>query len=187
MDPLVRANPDIAQLNSASGGGFLSQYFGGFGRGFADQFSGFKTLFTNPGALLEVPTLEEAFTSSLQNNVLLRPYISGARTMMAAILGNVDEMGYISGSDWGSATIDGLSAIPGAGWFKGLGRGFFRTAKGARVFWSGGDVAKNSAMNFAKSNGMKTLEMTTSGRIMNTVSPYLPRSVSSPIWDRLSR
>ena len=60
-------------------------------------------------------------------------------------------------------------------------------AKGSRVFWSGGDIAKNSAMNFAKANGMKTLEMTTSGRIMNTVSPYLPRSISSPIWDGLSR
>ncbi|WP_020404502.1 RHS repeat-associated core domain-containing protein [Gracilimonas tropica] len=59
--------------------------------------------------------------------------------------------------------------------------------RGGRVFWSGGDIAKNSAMNFAKSNGMKTLEMTTSGRIMNTISPYLPRSVSSPIWDGLSR
>ena len=60
-------------------------------------------------------------------------------------------------------------------------------AKGGRVFWSGGDIAKNSAMNFAKANGMKTLEMTTSGRIMNTVSPYLPRSISSPIWDGLSK
>ena len=58
---------------------------------------------------------------------------------------------------------------------------------GGRVFWSGGDVAKNAAMDFAKSNGMKTLEMTTGGRIMNSVSPYLPRSISSPIWDGLSR
>jgi hypothetical protein len=58
---------------------------------------------------------------------------------------------------------------------------------GGRVFWSGGDVAKNAAMDFAKANGMKTLEMTTGGRIMNTVSPYLPRSISSRIWDGLSR
>lgn len=41
-------------------------------------------------------------------------------------------------------------------------------------------------MDFAKTNGMTTLEMTTGGRIMNTIGPYLPRSISSPIWDRLS-
>lgn len=69
---------------------------------------------------------------------------------------------------------------------KGLALGA-TAAKGSRVFWSGGGIAKNSAMNFAKANGMKTLEMTTSGRIMNTVSPYLPRSISSPIWDGLSK
>lgn len=42
-------------------------------------------------------------------------------------------------------------------------------------------------MDFAKVKGMKTLEMTTGGRIMNSVGPYLPRSISSPIWDGLSR
>ena len=61
------------------------------------------------------------------------------------------------------------------------------TKTGGRVFWSGGDIAKNTAMDFAMSNGMKTLEMTTGGRMMNAVSPYLPRSVSSPIWDGLSK
>lgn len=30
-------------------------------------------------------------------------------------------------------------------------------------------MAKNAAMDFAKANGMKTLEMTAVGRIMNTV------------------
>jgi hypothetical protein len=34
---------------------------------------------------------------------------------------------------------------------------------------------------------MKTLEMTTSGSAMNAISPYLPRSVSNPIWNNLSR
>jgi RHS repeat-associated protein len=57
---------------------------------------------------------------------------------------------------------------------------------GGRVFWSGGNVAKTAAADFAQANGMNTLEMTTSGRIMNTISPYLPRSISGPIWDRLS-
>jgi len=57
---------------------------------------------------------------------------------------------------------------------------------GERVFWSGGDVAKNAAMDYAKANGMKTLEMTTAGKVMNTLSPYLSRKVSAPIWDMLS-
>lgn len=33
---------------------------------------------------------------------------------------------------------------------------------------------------------MKTLEMTTGGRIMTTLNPVLPRSISSPIWNRMS-
>ena len=57
---------------------------------------------------------------------------------------------------------------------------------GGRVFWSGGNVAKNAAVDFAAANGMKTLEMSTKGRIMNSVSPYLPKSISSPIWNNLS-
>jgi hypothetical protein len=57
---------------------------------------------------------------------------------------------------------------------------------GGRVFWSGGNLAKTAAADFAATNGMKTLEMTTGGRIMNFISPYLPRSVSSPIWNQLS-
>jgi hypothetical protein len=60
------------------------------------------------------------------------------------------------------------------------------TNTGQRVFWSGGDVAKNSAMDYAKANGMQTLEMTTTGKAMNSLSPYLPRKVSAPIWDMLS-
>ena len=56
-----------------------------------------------------------------------------------------------------------------------------------KVFWFGGDVAKNAAMSFAKANGLKTHEMTTRGRIINTVGPYLPRSISTLIWDGLSR
>jgi hypothetical protein len=45
----------------------------------------------------------------------------------------------------------------------------------------------NAAMDFAKTNGMKTLEMTKSGSVMNTLNPYLPRSISSPIWRSLSK
>lgn len=94
----------------------------------------------------------------------------------------------ISGADAGYklATAPLFAVGRTSGILKGTTR-FFNAARGSRVFWSGGDIAKNSAMNFAKANGMKTLEMTTSRRIMNTVNPYLPRSISSPIWDGLSR
>jgi hypothetical protein len=33
---------------------------------------------------------------------------------------------------------------------------------------------------------MKTLEMTPAGSIMNTVSPFLPKSITTPIWNNLS-
>ena len=56
-----------------------------------------------------------------------------------------------------------------------------------RVFWSGGDIAKSTAMEFAQNNGMKTLEMTSTGKIMNAVSPYVPNKVSTPIWNTLSK
>ncbi|HEX8576639.1 MAG TPA: hypothetical protein VF677_10145 [Flavobacterium sp.] len=75
----------------------------------------------------------------------------------------------------------------GSGSIKGLKNLLKGAQGGERVFWSGGDIAKNAAMDFAKSNGMKTLEMTKRGRIMNFISPYLPRSISGPIWDSLSK
>ncbi len=55
-----------------------------------------------------------------------------------------------------------------------------------RVFWSGGNAAKNAALEFAKANGLKTLEMTFSGKLMNALTPFMPRSLSGPIWDKLS-
>ncbi len=68
--------------------------------------------------------------------------------------------------------------------FKTAGRSAAKAS--GRVFWSGGNAAKNTAAGFAKSNGMKTLEMTKKGRVMNALNPILPRSVSSPIWRNLS-
>jgi len=56
-----------------------------------------------------------------------------------------------------------------------------------RVFWSGGNATKNAAASFAKANGMKTLEMTILGRLMNVTSSYLPRSISNPFWRMLSK
>jgi hypothetical protein len=59
--------------------------------------------------------------------------------------------------------------------------------EGERVFWSGGNTAKNAAETYAKANGKKTLEMTMGGKIMTKLNPILPRSISSPIWNKMSR
>jgi RHS repeat-associated protein len=69
----------------------------------------------------------------------------------------------------------------------GMMRGALTTASTGRVFWSGGNLAKTAAADFAKATGGKTLEMTFTGKAMNGVSPFLPRSVSGPIWNSLSR
>jgi RHS repeat-associated protein len=57
---------------------------------------------------------------------------------------------------------------------------------GSRVFWSGGKAAKNAAAGYARTHNARTLEMTIAGDFMNTVSPYLPRSLTKPIWNKLS-
>lgn len=62
-----------------------------------------------------------------------------------------------------------------------------RTTSTGRVFWSGGELAMTSAAKFAGSTGRKTLEMTLGGKVMSAFNPFLPRSVSSPIWRTLSK
>ena len=42
-------------------------------------------------------------------------------------------------------------------------------------------------MNFAKANGRITLEMTTSGKVLETVGKIVPYKYTSPLWDALSR
>ncbi|MCE3295138.1 MAG: hypothetical protein K0R65_852 [Crocinitomicaceae bacterium] len=64
--------------------------------------------------------------------------------------------------------------------------GFGTLTTNSRVFWSGGAAAKTTAASYAKKEGMKTLEMTMSGRVMNTLNPIIPRSISNPIWKNLS-
>jgi hypothetical protein len=55
-----------------------------------------------------------------------------------------------------------------------------------RVFWSGGDLAKNAAINFAKANGMTTLEMTRAGQNLTKLTQDLPWDQAKPMWERLS-
>lgn len=57
------------------------------------------------------------------------------------------------------------------------------TKAGSRVFWSGGDVAKNAAADYARANGAKTLEMTLKGRALEKL-PY--NKATAKLWDGAS-
>lgn len=54
---------------------------------------------------------------------------------------------------------------------------------GNRVFWSGGQPAKEAAEAFAKANGSKTLEMTAVGRTLEKL-PY--NRFTAKLWDAAS-
>lgn len=58
---------------------------------------------------------------------------------------------------------------------------------GGRVFWSG-EGAMNTAMNYAKSTGGTTLEMTRAGQNLQKLiqTRNIPWSEARPMWKRLS-
>ena len=58
--------------------------------------------------------------------------------------------------------------------------------KESRVFWSGGVKAMNAAADYAKANGMKTLEMTRAGQNLANLTEGMPWSEAGPMWQRLS-
>lgn len=60
-------------------------------------------------------------------------------------------------------------------------------SKAGRVFWSGyKDVAGKAAMNFAKANGMMTLEMSVKGRILSVLTQLTSREFMQGAWDKAS-
>jgi hypothetical protein len=96
--------------------------------------------------------------------------------------------GYNKGSgEIESPALDPIDFV--AGGLTGALRGATTSSvvNSGHVFWSGGDFAKNAAAEFAKANGLRTLEMTMTGRIMNSISPFVPRSISNPIWKNMSK
>ncbi|HJW27722.1 MAG TPA: RHS repeat-associated core domain-containing protein, partial [Saprospiraceae bacterium] len=97
--------------------------------------------------------------------------VNGNGIQRGTVIGEIG--GAIIGSKGLSAGLSGL-------------RGALTTSATGRVFWSGGDIAKTAAADFAKATGGKTLEMTFTGKIMNSVSPILPRSITGPVWNGLS-
>jgi RHS repeat-associated protein len=94
------------------------------------------------------------------------------------------------------ALIESGTWVVGGVAFKAVSVGFrmyklSRAANAIRVFWNtggrGGNVLiKVAAENFARINGGMTVNMTLSGRALEFVSPILPKSISTPLWNRLS-
>jgi hypothetical protein len=58
-------------------------------------------------------------------------------------------------------------------------------AEGGRVFWSGGNAAKQAAASFAERTGGTTLEMTSAGRALE--GAQLPWAEAKPLWQEASR
>jgi RHS repeat-associated protein len=56
-----------------------------------------------------------------------------------------------------------------------------------RVFWSGGrDLAGVAAIDFAKAEGMLTLEMTFKGKLLEKLTDLTSYKLTKPLWDRAS-
>ena len=60
-------------------------------------------------------------------------------------------------------------------------------SQATRVFWSGGELAKNAAQNFAKSINGVTLEMTAPGAAVEQATKNIPWSEARPLWAQASR
>lgn len=61
------------------------------------------------------------------------------------------------------------------------------TTNTSRVFWSGGEVAKNAAENFAIKNGSTTLEMTEKGIYLTNKTKGMAWEEAKSLWDDASR
>ncbi|MGN6435575.1 MAG: hypothetical protein ACTHMM_03540 [Agriterribacter sp.] len=85
------------------------------------------------------------------------------------------------GDSFGYAPCYPLSITPFAGRFlPKLGN------KSGEVFWAGGNTAKSAAVAFARTNGMKTLDMTIKGRILQAIEKYIPEKLANTLWSKAS-
>jgi hypothetical protein len=55
-----------------------------------------------------------------------------------------------------------------------------------RVFWIGGEAAKNAATSFATENGGTTIGMTPEGRALEAATQDMPWSKAQPLWNAAS-
>ncbi len=86
-----------------------------------------------------------------------------------------------------SPLMDAVTAVSPIGV---LGKGLNLLGKSkqlGRVFWSGKSaVAGKAAENFAKANGMKTLEMTWQGKTLTKLTNITSYKFTAPLWNRAS-
>ncbi|MBU0505819.1 hypothetical protein KJ708_07505 [bacterium] len=94
---------------------------------------------------------------------------------ISAVRGNYDD-----------AALGLGTALPIGGIIPGLFKIGKKGQKIGRVFWSGGDVAKDAATKFAKMNGKKTIEMTFTGKILDKITTRNNYPLLEPVWRRLS-
>ncbi len=55
-----------------------------------------------------------------------------------------------------------------------------------RVFWSGGNVAKNAAEAYARANNGITIGQTIAGRALSFMNKVVPYQYTKPLWDYAS-
>ncbi|HNR55111.1 MAG TPA: hypothetical protein PKJ19_08095, partial [Flavobacteriales bacterium] len=78
-----------------------------------------------------------------------------------------------------STAINGASLLP-VGYM-------LKAVQGGRVFWTGGNtIAGAEARAFAGAQGLKTLDMTGTGKVLTQMEKVLPASVMNPLWDAAS-
>jgi hypothetical protein len=80
------------------------------------------------------------------------------------------------------------------GLFKGGSKEVANVSKGGSVLWSGGKKVMDVAAMYSKENGLKTLEQTYKGKILNSVQSVANKiwgndkayKLLSPLWDKAS-
>ncbi len=79
---------------------------------------------------------------------------------------------------------EGVSIAAGAAEEAGVAE---EAAAQTRVFWSGGNAAKDAAEQYATENGGTTLEMTPRGQALESQTANMPWEDAKPLWDEASR
>ena len=61
---------------------------------------------------------------------------------------------------------------------------FASSVKVPRVFYTG--ITPEAAQAYATKNGMQSIQMTKSGKVMQYIEPAVPKFLARPIWKKLS-
>ena len=86
----------------------------------------------------------------------------------------------LTAMQWATTDIATSKALGGLANFVGFGKGV------GRAFWSGGDIAKNAAIDYATANGGRSLEMTWVGRGLEYATEKTSYNTMKPFWDYAS-